>query len=310
MKSLHFYLGHPEYISDLKEELQLLSSAEAKPFEILGSIGDGFLCSGEIVNPIFAQNSWLNCQKVTFNSISEAQKFLKENGKNWVAYKPHLVRRISLIEEKIHRYSPPIIRFPTDYRFLKPQAWTLLDEKTLLWSAETDSYFPLGYWNFAEDKTAPSRAFLKLWEVFLRLNRWPSPKDFCLDMGSCPGGWTHVLNQLGCQVLSVDRSPLEAQLLKSPRVENKLMDAFKLNPESVQNLDWFFSDLICYPEKLLELVQRWMEVHPKAQFICTIKFQGETDFASLEKFKKIPNSQIFHLFVNKHEVTWVHLRQD
>ncbi len=303
-ENLTFYLGHPDYVEDLKSELALSNDQE-----IVKNLGEGYLCRGPAKKMIFAQNTWHQCITTPISSISEGQKLLKSVGKNWVSYKHQFSRRMSLIEEKIHRYTPPKIQFPNNYTLLTPNAWTLLAENELLYSLNTDSQYPLGLWQLAEDKNAPSRAYTKLWETFLRLGVWPKPGEFCLDMGSCPGGWTYVLNNLGAKTLSVDRSPLTENLLKSPLVENKLMDAFKLDPNSVAALDWFFSDLICYPDKLLELVTRWLQVHPSANYVCTIKFQGETDFSALRKFLEIPGSEIFHLNANKHEVTWVRLKK-
>ena len=43
------------------------------------------------------------------------------------------------------------------------------------------------------------------------------------------------------------------------------------------------------------------------RFICSVKFQGDTDFAALEKFRAIPGSRLVHLHHNKHELTWMKL---
>ena len=58
----------------------------------------------------------------------------------------------------------------------------------------------------------------------------------------------------------------------------------------------------------------WGGVHAKfiaadtvKNFLCTIKFQGETDFATQARFAAIPGSRLIHLHVNKHELTWVRL---
>jgi 23S rRNA (cytidine2498-2'-O)-methyltransferase len=39
-------------------------------------------------------------------------------------------------------------------------------------------------------------------------------------------------------------------------------------------------------------------------FVCTIKYQAETDWEQTLKFLEIPGSRIVHLHHNKHEVTW------
>jgi 23S rRNA (cytidine2498-2'-O)-methyltransferase len=87
-------------------------------------------------------------------------------------------------------------------------------------------------------------------------------------------------------------------------VEYVCQSAFALEPRPC---DWLFSDVICYPEKLLRLVQNWKKSGKVKNMVCTIKFQGETDRAALGAFLEISGSSAFHLYNNKHEVTWVSL---
>ncbi|HEY1079213.1 MAG TPA: hypothetical protein VGE46_03915, partial [Bdellovibrio sp.] len=79
-----------------------------------------------------------------------------------------------------------------------------------------------------------------------------------------------------------------------------------VKPEDIGKIDWFFSDIICYPEKLLELVLAWQKSGLCENFVCTIKFQGATDFGTLKKFQALENATVRHLRHNKHEVTvWI-----
>ena len=41
------------------------------------------------------------------------------------------------------------------------------------------------------------------------------------------------------------------------------------------------------------------------RFVCTLKFQGETDYATAARFAAIPGSVLRHLYHNKHELTWI-----
>ena len=43
------------------------------------------------------------------------------------------------------------------------------------------------------------------------------------------------------------------------------------------------------------------------RFVCTIKFQGETEHATAARFAAIPGSTLRHLYHNKHELTWIKL---
>jgi 23S rRNA (cytidine2498-2'-O)-methyltransferase len=69
-------------------------------------------------------------------------------------------------------------------------------------------------------------------------------------------------------------------------------------------VDWLFSDVVCYPARLLALVERWLANGTCRNFVCTIKFQGPTDHETARRFAAIPGSQLRHLFHNKHELTW------
>ena len=68
-------------------------------------------------------------------------------------------------------------------------------------------------------------------------------------------------------------------------------------------IDWFFSDIICYPSKLFELVKRWQAAGVR-NFVCTIKYQAETDFETTDRFIQEFGGKIIHQHHNKHEVTW------
>jgi 23S rRNA (cytidine2498-2'-O)-methyltransferase len=40
------------------------------------------------------------------------------------------------------------------------------------------------------------------------------------------------------------------------------------------------------------------------RILCTVTFQGATDHAAAEAFAAIPGGRVFHLFHNKHELTF------
>ena len=243
---------------------------------------------------------------MTIASIGEAQKILRQAFSKWASYSIYAHRRCELISKNLNTVKSPIINFNIPYIEKDYGAWTLENNNSLWYSAEVIPKLPLGIVQFQEDKVnPPSRAYLKLWELFTIHGFAPKPGARVIDMGSCPGGWTWVLQKLGCQVISVDKAPLHEKLNQLPNIEIFKKDAFSLKPEEIGPIDCFFSDIICYPEKLLDLVQKWRSSGLCNQFICTIKFKGTTDYAILEKFANIPNSKLIHLFVNKHEVTWI-----
>ena len=76
---------------------------------------------------------------------------------------------------------------------------------------------------------------MKLWELFARIGLTPRPGDTCLDLGSSPGGWTYVLAQLGANVVSVDKAPLDPSVARFPNVHFVKSSAFALNPDDYRD---------------------------------------------------------------------------
>jgi 23S rRNA (cytidine2498-2'-O)-methyltransferase len=213
---------------------------------------------------------------------------------------------MALIEEKLPTVSAKPLAFPSQVPTAPLGSWTLLDPATLLASPRCSSPFPNGEAVFVEDRAAPpSRAYLKLWEALTLMGEHPVPGERCLDLGSSPGGWTWVLASLGASVISVDKAPLDPRVAAMPGVETRQQSAFALDPREVGPIDWLCSDVICYPERLLRLVETWLEAGTCRRFVCTVNFQGTTDHATARAFAALPNSRLMHLSHNKHELTWI-----
>jgi len=215
-------------------------------------------------------------------------------------------RRAALIQEKLPHVSAKPIVFPAAAPTAPLGSWTLLAPDRMLAAAECSSPFPNGEVVFIEDKEGPpSRAYLKLWEALVRLRHWPQPGERCVDLGASPGGWTYVLAKLGAQVVAVDKAPLDPKVAAMPGVDWRGESAFALDPASIGPVDWLFCDVICYPARLLRLVERWRESGLVKNFVCTIKFQGETDHETAAAFAAFPGARVVHLHHNKHELTFM-----
>ena len=200
----------------------------------------------------------------------------------------------------------PALGFPPRMPREPIGAWALIRPNTIIAATRTSRPFAQGAPHFLGDKKGPpSRAYFKLWEALTLMGRWPRAGERCVDLGSSPGGWTWALERLGAHVLSVDKAPLDPRVAKLRRVEFRRMSAFALDPASVPRVDWVVSDVICYPTRTVALVERWLRAHPRARFVVTVKFQGETDMSSLEPLREIPGSELLHLHYNKHELTWL-----
>lgn len=255
--------------------------------------------------PIFAQVTWINCQKISIASIGDGIKKLKKLGRNWSLFTIGNHRRAQLIQEGLYKIKNEPVEFLAEQPKYPMGGWTLLDSNTIVCSTETTSRYPLGKIEFIENKVIPpSRAYLKLWEFFTIHHPSIGRNTTVIDMGSSPGGWSWVLAEMGLKVISVDKAPLDKKIESIPNIKFLHESAFALDPQKMPNVEWFFSDIICYPERLLTLVNNWMSNSNVKSFVCTIKFQGEADFKVIDEFLKIPNSKIVHLYNNKHEITW------
>ena len=301
MSSECAYLAPDGFVDDLVRELG------SRVREVHGRL---VIAQGEAAPAAWAANIWADPQRIPITSIGDAATKLRAIQRNWALYAHAHHRRAALVEERLPKVSAKPLTFGAPVPQAPLGSWTLLAPDLMLASSKCSSPFPNGEVRFVEDRTsAPSRAYLKLWEVFTLTGVRPQPGDTCLDLGACPGGWTWVLASLGAHVISVDKAPLDPRIVAMPGVEVRLESAFGLDPRSdqVPAVDWLCSDVICYPARLLGLVQRWLATGKARRFVCSIKFQGETDFATLDGFKAIPGSQVLHLHHNKHEVTWVKL---
>ncbi len=253
-------------------------------------------------------NVWRNPVPIPVASIGDAVKKLKAIQRNWAMYSFDHHRRAALIAEQLPKVSAKPLVFGTPPPTAPLGSWTLLESNLVLAAASCSSPFPNGEAAFVEDReNPPSRAYLKLWELFTRIGVQPAPGARCIDLGSSPGGWTWALAQLQTEVVSIDKAPLEPRVAALPGVSFRRESAFGLDPTSLGHFAWLFSDVVCYPKRLLQLVHNWIAAGTAERFVCTIKFQGETDFTTMQEFAAIPGSRLIHLHNNKHELTWIRL---
>lgn len=292
------YLAAAGFEAELREELG----------EIAAEHGRLFLADGPPRPAAWAQNLWLDPVEITVPSIAAAARGLRALQRNWALYDFTLHRRARLIAGKLPHVSAKPLVFPAAAPTAPLGGWTLAAPDRLIAAPATTSPFPNGEIAFVEDRQAPpNRAYLKLWEALTLLGRRPGPGERCLDLGASPGGWSWVLATLGARVVAVDKAPLDPRIFAMAGVEWRQGSAFALDPAEIGPVDWLFSDVVCYPARLLTLVERWLAAGTVRNFVCTLKFQGPTDHATANRFAAIPGSQLAHLFHNKHELTWMKL---
>jgi 23S rRNA (cytidine2498-2'-O)-methyltransferase len=272
----------------------------------------GPLFYSDAKTPVFwARNVWLEPFRLEFSSIKEAVVALKAIQRNWHPSLFTCFRRGQLIQSQLPPLSHKRRIFPWQLPAVPVGAWTLLDEHTIIASACCSSPLPGGVIEFEEDRNGPpSRAYLKLWEALTLSRTLPRPTERCLDAGASPGGWTWALARLGTTVLAIDRAPLAERVACMPGVSFLRHDAFTLKPEEIGAIDWLFCDVVCYPPRLYEWIEKWLASGLCRNFVCPIKMQGAADinsesYEAIRRFAAIPGSQITHLYHNKHELTWM-----
>ena len=290
------YLAAPDRLDELLHELSPVRAVHERLV----------IADGPARPAAWAANTWLEPQLVSVPSIGAAARWLRGVQRNWALHSVACHRRATLVAEKLPSVSAHPLVFPAPAPTAPLGSFTLLDEHTLLAAPRCTSPFPHGVVAFEHDRSGPpNRAYLKLWEAFTRLGRLPRPGERCLDLGASPGGWTWVLAGTGASVVAVDKAPLDPAIAALPNVEARTESAFGLDPAEFGPFDWLVCDVICYPARLLTLVQRWLAAGTCPRFVCTLKFQGETDHDTARAFAAIPGSRLEHLHHNKHELTWM-----
>lgn len=275
-----------------------------------------FAIASPTIDVAWSANVWRHPLRIRFDDVDDALATLRGLSPRWSALPLARIDDTSRIAKRLRAVTPTPIAFPseapTDHAaasFGRPDplaSFALLDAQTLLASTRCSSVFPNGEVVFAEDRRGPpSRAYLKLWEALVRMRRRPTYGDRCIDLGSSPGGWTWALQRLDAWVLSVDKAPLDPRIARLPRVECRRASAFSLDAKSTGNLDWIVSDVICYPERLFAMLDRFLEVHPRASYVVTIKFQGEAEMKPVRDFVDRHGGELVHLHHDKHELTWM-----
>lgn len=289
------YLASEGYESQLERELE----------GIVCRYGRLFVTDRELQRTFWAQNIWLTPTIAHFSSISEAAHLLRAIQRDWALYSYTEHRRAKLIEGKLPSLSSRPLPFPPPLSFKAMGSWTLVSRHEILYSAKCSSPFQNGVPQFEANLEPPSRAYMKLWEGLAVMGRTPVSGERCLEIGASPGGWTWALAKLGVDLLSVDRSALAPSVSSLPNVTFKEANGFSMVPELVGKVDWIFSDVACYPAKLLDWVHLWLESGSCKNYFCTLKFQGVDNYAIAERFASLAGSRVQHLPSNKHELTWM-----
>ncbi len=294
------YVAPLGFVPELRKEL-------GRP---LAEFGRLLIAEGPPRPVAWAENIWCDPVVLEIESIGAGARALRLMQRSWAHFPISHHRRASLLTDKLPHVGAKPLEFGAAVPGSPLGSWGLLDATTMIAAPTCTSAFPNGELRFVEDReSAPSRAYLKAWEAITLLGRRPEAGERAIDLGSSPGGWTWVLASLGLSVISVDKAPLATSVAADPLVRYESVSAFSIDPKDLEPLDWLFCDIACYPERLLGMVRRWLEAGTCPRFVCTLKFQGETDHETARQFAALPHSRLVHLHHNKHELTWIHLPQ-
>lgn len=302
------YLAAPGYEAELGQELQR-AGADRNLLWVHGRLAltDGPPPPGGVA---WALNTWFDVETLPIASIGDAARQLRERQRNWACFAPAPGGRAGLIAERL----PHVSGRPLQLGELPPTSplgsWTLAEPGLMLAAGRCSSPFPNGEAPLVELREGPpSRAYRKLWEALVTLGRFPQPGQRAVDLGASPGGWTWLLAQLGCEVTAIDKAPLHPAVDALPGVAWLQGSAFGVDPAAVCQRwgggppAWVCCDIICYPERLFGLLDRWRALTPAPTVICTVKFQGATDHDVTDRLRSLPGARLTHLFHNRHELT-------
>jgi len=265
-----------------------------------------FLLKTKISHNLRWQNSiWPEINYIAISSIKDAAKKLQAIRPFWhyIAFNEH--RRAELISENLLPKKKRRIEFNAYTTNSNYGEWSLLDKETLIYCVNSSHPHPLGQCEFLENKKdPPSRAYLKLWEVFTFYMPLPDKNDVAIDLGACPGGWSWVLKDHVKKIYSIDTAPIE---VAANNIVYQAKDAFQLDITALADINMLFSDMACEPLKLLALVKDFLALGKIHTCICTIKLNDSIDEEKIcNAFLEIQPSRIVHLYQNKHELTWLY----
>ena len=282
----------------------LLEELKLAHVSILNSTPSALWLGADSFEPSWADCVWRDVRAVKIESIGDAGRKLQSISKKWRYYGDLLNRRGALIAEKLFTEKEVLkVEFPSLVLGASTPVFTMADTNTVLYSFDISRPTVDGKIPFNEKKDIPqSRAYLKLWEALTIIGDWPKKGEKVIDLGSSPGSWTWALAELGSDVLSIDRASLDEKVMRAKNITFKKGDAFSVEPGE---MDWVFSDVICFPDKLLEYVQQWLRSGHCRKFVCNIKLTDKAQLGIVEEFRKIPHSRVIHLLNGKHELTWI-----
>lgn len=161
------------------------------------------------------------------------------------------------------------------------------------------------------DSKAPARSYLKIEEAYSILGCQPKKGETVIDLGAAPGGWSYSALNHGARVIAVDNGPLSDEIKNHPGLVHRRESALAYQPPAGKIADWLFCDVLEQPDRILAVVQEWVENRWCRRFIVNLKF-GRTDPIPLLEKAREPRTglarncsalKIRHLYHDREEMT-------
>ncbi len=163
-----------------------------------------------------------------------------------------------------------------------------------------------GQRRMADDSQAPSRSYLKVEEAYGLIGREPAAGETVTDLGAAPGGWSYSAAKRGAVVVAVDNGPLKGGAIH-PGVTHTAEDAFKYAP--AEPATWLFCDMVEDPDRVTDLLGRWLDRGWCRRFIVNLKFGRHDPLRVLARAEGLrPKCSLLrarHLFHDREELTVV-----
>jgi 23S rRNA (cytidine2498-2'-O)-methyltransferase len=163
-----------------------------------------------------------------------------------------------------------------------------------------------GQRRMADDPQAPSRSYLKVEEAYGLLAREPKAGETVVDLGAAPGGWSYSAAKRGALVVAVDNGPLKGGAIHAGIV-HKPEDAFKYAPAGT--VDWLYCDMVEDPDRIADLLGRWLDEGWCRRFIVNLKFGRHDPLRVLSRAEALrPKCSLLrarHLYHDREELTVV-----
>lgn len=161
------------------------------------------------------------------------------------------------------------------------------------------------------DSKAPSRSYLKIEEAYGILGYQPGKGETVIDLGAAPGGWSYSALKRGARVIAVDNGPLKGAVKNHPNLVHHQENALSYRLPAGVTADWLFCDVLDQPDRILNVIHKWVERRGCRRFVVNLKF-GRTDpiplLAKARDSKTglsshCPLLKIRHLYHDREEMT-------